>query len=151
MNIAPDNPFGWTHYGGVDDQLTLKKQLRSAKIPFTEIELNMAETGAANAHVVTYHSPTKNKNVVVLVVPRSKEAWCSEEYYYFMGLDARAVPNMDWYSLLDQMQTLMWDDMKKRAQHPMTCPVCGSLNIWVQNTFQREAGAHRCPKCDNPR
>lgn len=150
MNVAPDNAYGWTHYGAIidiADQPTLKQQIRTRHIPYTETELNMG-SGAGIAYVITYLSPTR-KNVVVLVVPQIGTDTWYEEYYYFVGLDARMVLDMDWYELLGQMQMAKWDDMKRRAQHPTVCLNCGHFEIWTTESFNE--GDRRCPQCNNPK
>jgi len=108
MKTAPENPYGWTHYDGISDMSDrpiLEKQIKSKGIPYTVTTLNMGTLTTENAHIITYTSPNIKQVVSVLVIPMvGADSWC-EEYYYFTGLDARAIANMDWYKLFEYMRS----------------------------------------------
>ena len=154
MKPAPENTYGWTHYEGISDmsdQPTLREQIRSKNIPFTQTILNMGGIASEPAYVITYLSPTSKQNVSVLVVPTAEiDSW-SEEYYYFVGLDTRAVAEMKWSELLDYMRQEMWKGIKKNISHPTPCPSCGKLDINKSDKYTDGDGRVRCSGCHNPR
>ena len=116
MNKAPENIYGWTDYCGISDMSdvsTLLEQIRSKKIPYTETTLNMGGIASEPAYVITYLSPTSKRNVSVLVVPTAEiDSW-SEEYYYFVDLDARSIATIKWYELLEYMRQAVHDETMK--------------------------------------